>query len=391
MESLIKKYSDKLVFQNLCNPGDPLFGGIDDTITWNRESRDTPVLEEVIASLNINSILFSPVKEPYRSIINYLSEHSNLNNNTISPDDTETRTFLHDIPVSPLFDSGSIIAELKKRKGLIIQDRGIVTWGTVSPEQAFVTFSSICFSCFVKFMTDFYYHKTGAIKMPGSPEKIAANAVSIYSDFISGIKDQPLITGPFRSPDDTTSAIIEAGLLTVRSGMVDSFFGNISAKFENIIYISQTGSSLDELAGAIDPCPVDNSTSNAITSSSEFSAHKSVYELSNAATILHGHPRFSVIISMLCDDMKCSDRGLCHIHCSKERFMQDIPIVPGEVGTGERGIATTLPPALKGRGGIIYGHGLFTTGAKDFREAFLNLLDIEKKAFNQYKEKTGLS
>ena len=81
MESLIKKYSDKLVAQNLCNPGDPLLGGIDDTIVWNRVSRDIPVLEEVAASININSILFSPVKEPYRSIINYLSENSSINNN----------------------------------------------------------------------------------------------------------------------------------------------------------------------------------------------------------------------------------------------------------------------------------------------------------------------
>ena len=94
---------------------------------------------------------------------------------------------------------------------------------------------------------------------------------------------------------------------------------------------------------------------------------------------------------MLCDDMKCANRGLCHINCSKGRFMQDVPIVPGEVGTGEKGLATTLPPALKGRGAIVYGHGLFTTGTKDFREAFLNLLDIEKKAFIQYKEKTCLS
>ncbi len=391
MESLIIKYTNKLVSQNLCNPKDPLFGGIDDTVIWNRKSPDIPVLEEIIKSLNINTILYSPVKEPYKSIINYLAENSTINNNTIFPDDTETRTFLHDIPVSHAFNSDNIIEALNKRKGIIIKDKGIMTCGTVSPEQAFVTFSSICFSCFVKFMTDFYYHTTGATKLTGNPEKIAANAVSIYENFISGIKDQPIITGPFQSPDDTIAAIIEAGLLTVRSGMVDSFFGNVSAKFKDIIFISQTGSSLDELAGTIDPCPVDNSTSNAITSSSEFSAHKSIYRLSRTATILHGHPRFSVIISMLCDDMNCANRGLCHINCSKERFMQDIPIIPGEVGTGEKGIATTLPPALKGQGAIVYGHGLFTTGTTGFREAFLNLLDIEKKALIEYKKRTGLS
>lgn len=390
MESLIKKYSDKLVSQNLCDPGTPLLGAVDDTVIWNRESSLTPVLEQVISALNINSILFSSVKEPYKSIIDYLAGESCNSTSTIYPDDTETRTFLHDIPVADDFTPDYIIRALKKRKGVIVKGRGIVSWGTVSPEQAFVTFSSICFSCFVKFMTDFYFHRKGIIKLPGNPEKIAASAAAIYGDFISGIKDQPLITGPFRSPDDTTAAIIEAGFLTVRSGMVDSFFGNISAKFENTIYISQTGSSLDELAGAIDPCPMDNSASNAITSSSEFSAHKSVYELSSAATILHGHPRFTVIMSMLCDDINCPNRGLCHINCSKERYMHDIPIVPGEVGTGPRGLAKTLPPALKGRGGIVYGHGLFTTGAKDFRDAFLNLLDIEKKAFTEYKKITDL-
>jgi len=388
MESLIKKYSDKLVSQNLCEKDTPLLGAIDDSIIWSRNADETAVLEKVLLSLNTSSILYAPVKEPYRSIINYLAENST---DVIRPDDTETRTFLHDIPVASLFSADEIIDRLKKRKGLIVRNRGIVTWGSVSPEQAFVTFSSICFSCYVKFMTDFYFHSKGIAKLPGNPEKTAALAVSMYRDFIGALQGEPSIQGPFSSPDQTASAIIEAGLLTVKSGMVDSFFGNISAKFGSTIYISQTGSSLDELSGAIDPCPIDNSTSNAITSSSEFSAHKSVYESSPAAVILHGHPRFSVIMSMLCDDMTCKNRGLCHINCSKERFIDDIPVVPGEVGTGLRGLAKTIPPALKGRGAIVYGHGLFTTGTIDFTDAFRNLIDIEKKAFLLYTAMTGLS
>ena len=59
--------------------------------------------------------------------------------------------------------------------------------------------------------------------------------------------------------------------------MVDSYFGNISYRDGNTIYISQTGSSLDDLAGCIDPCPVDGSTCAAITASSEYSAHRDIY------------------------------------------------------------------------------------------------------------------
>ena len=63
-----------------------------------------------------------------------------------------------------------------------------------------------------------------------------------------------------------------------------------------------------------------------------------------------------------------------------------IPIVPGEVGTGPFGLCNTLPPALTattgdakghGRGAIVYGHGLFTLGAVDFRDAFQALMDVE--------------
>ena len=59
-----------------------------------------------------------------------------------------------------------------------------------------------------------------------------------------------------------------------------------------------------------------------------------------------------------------------------------VPIVPGEVGTGPFGLCNTLPAALTGtsgekRGAIVYGHGLFTLGAVDFRDAFATLMGVE--------------
>ena len=93
-------------------------------------------------------------------------------------------------------------------------------------------------------------------------------------------------------------AMDEAGKATVAAGLVDSFFGNISFRKDSLIYISQTGSSLDELPGRIDCVPLDGSSTCEITSSSELWAHVKIYELTGDRVILHGHPRFSVIMSM---------------------------------------------------------------------------------------------
>ena len=174
--------------------------------------------------------------------------------------------------------------------------------------------------------------------------------------------------------------------------MVDSFFGNISYFNDDTVYISQTGSSMDELEGCIDACPLDNSASTGITASSELVAHRDIYLGSDCRAILHGHPKFSVIMSMLCFEKDCGNRGKCHIRCDKERFIKDIPIIPGEVGTGPRGLSNTLPPAMKGRrGAIVYGHGVFTTGRENFRDAFKNLADIESMCRNTYLELVSTS
>ncbi len=166
---------------------------------------------------------------------------------------------------------------------------------------------------------------------------------------------------------------------------MDSYFGNISYRLGDTIYISQTGSSLDELAGCIDPCPMDGSSSAGITASSELTAHSEIYRRTDNRAVLHGHPKFSVILSMDCDEQACPDRGRCHIKCAKKRYINDIPVVPGEVGTGPTGLCHTLPPAIRGRrGAIVWGHGLFTVGRNDFNEAFQHLLAIENMCREEY-------
>lgn len=382
MDQYLNKYAEKLVAQGICDPGSPILAGLDVNLSWNRDGIEREILEQVVNSLNITSLLFARPSEPYYSMINHLAVKAG-NEGAIFPEDSETRTFLHDIPVIHDFSASSIVDSLKRRKSVYVLDRGIVTFGTVTPEQAFITFSSVCFSAYVKFMTDLYYlNNRDALST-----EIALGAIKAYRDHIERKSEEySLECGPFDEKDMIIRSMIEAGKITVDFRMVDSFFGNISYRSNDAIFISQTGSSLDELSGCIDRCPLDGSSCAGVTASSEFSAHRRVYELKNCRAILHGHPKYSVIMSMICDKQDCVKRGLCYRECEEPRFVGGIPVVPGEVGTGRFGLCNTMPQALAGnKGAIVYGHGLFTTGERDFREAFSGMIEIETQCMKEYE------
>jgi len=379
MDQIFPTYEDKFLKNGLADPGAPLLGLLDARLSWNRGDKACAVLEKLFEHLNMNSLVFSQPAEPYRSIVEYLGETSG---GTIFPSDCETRTFLHDLPVSFNFSSESIISALKERKSVIIPGQGIVTYGTVGLEQAYVTFSSVCFACFVKFFSDYLYDiKHG---------KINNRRQNLFDLLVKKLEPAPcfkgsLMKGPFDSEMSVYQAIQEAGLLTVEHRLVDSYFGNISFCYNNTLYISQTGSSLDNLQGFIDPCPLDGSSCTAITASSELPAHLKIVKTTGSNAILHGHPRFSVILSMDCDIENCECKGQCHMKCPHERFVGDIPIVSGEVGSGPYGLCNTVPEAIKGRPGVIvYGHGLFTTGETDFNRPFKNLIKIETHCREEY-------
>ena len=379
MKQLVDKYAEKLALAGFAERGAPLVGGLDAELVWNRHDPLCSELEKVLSGLNINSLLFSEPAEPYRTIIDYITCHSK---ESVYPNDCETRTFMHDLPVVREFKATQIIGALKQRKSVIIPGHGIVTWGTVSPEQAFIFFSSVCFACFVKFFCDFL-----TVKKAGSVPVEFQNVFNSVVDQIEGFPEEPpeLMQGPFKSEAEVYRAICQVGRMTVDYHLVDSFFGNVSFLYNNTLYISQTTSSLDELEGCIDPCPLDGSSCAGITASSELTAHREIVLGTGINGVLHGHPKFSVIISMDCDRESCEFEGQCHIKCPEKRFIEDIPIVPGEVGTGPFGLCNTLPPAMKEkRGVIVYGHGLFTVARDDFNEAFADLLNIERLCMETY-------
>jgi ribulose-5-phosphate 4-epimerase/fuculose-1-phosphate aldolase len=379
MGSLIDKYATKLATAGLVEPGAALLGFLDADLVWNRPDPACVTLEKVFDRLSINSLLFASPREPYRTILNALTrKHASA----IYPNDCETRTFLHDLPIIPAFEADTIVGALQHRRCAIIRDRGIVAFGTVTPEQAYIAFSSVCFTTFVKF---FFDHRIAVRQGTATAEDHAD-----FDRVIAHLAPPPtgpavLRKGPFDDGAQAMAALVEAGEKTVSYGLVDSFFGNISYRVGSRIFISQTSSSLDELAGAIDPCPLDGTSCAGITASSELSAHRQILVESDNRAVLHGHPRFSVIMSMDCSIPDCTRRGECHRRCPHDRQIIGIPIVPGEVGMGPFGLCNTVPRAMKNHPAVIvYGHGVFTVGQHDFNDAFARLLAAENGCREEY-------
>ena len=382
MINLLEKYTGKLTQRGLAQKCDISFAALEAEVTWNRP--DPPIhLEPLFDSLSISTLLSGRPQEPYRSILDALVR---THSHPLMPQDTETRTFLHDLPVARSTDPAELAHHLRRRKGVIAPGPILVTTGTVTPEQAYIVFSSMIHAAFVLYFLETLDHFRS-----GSPGKQETETFHRIWHLLPPMPEPGLAlkSGPFSSEKAIYPAIIEAGERTVDAGLVDSYFGNISMRHGDTIFISQTGSSLEELGGCIDACPMDLSSCAGITASSELSAHRRIYEGSDLETILHGHPRFSVILSLDCRfRADCPDSHRCHTHCSRERMVNGIPVVSGEVGTGPFGLDRTMPPAVSRYGAaIVYGHGVFTAGKTDFATPFKRLLETENGCREEYERR----
>lgn len=361
-------------------PLDPERGGVaiaDDRIVTAGNLDDARLAESILRHLDVVSLFVVPLRLPFAD---FLVSHAG-ESPAIIPRDIETRTFLHDIPVVSHRHAsgdccGAIAHSLRHRKGVVVEGMGIVAAGPLSVEQGYIYVSSLFHSLFVRYVE--------SLMEPFSPlageEEIIRSLISAYGGDISadGLSFHP---APLTGQDLIMHEMVQVGRYTVELGLVDSFFGNISCRGGETVFISQTAASLDELTGCIDPVPLDGSSTAGITASSELAAHRRIYESTPFTTILHGHPRWSVVVSMICDRRDRCSIADCGRDCPEVRSIDGIPIVAGEIGAG--GLAQTVPPVI-GRFGValVHGHGIFAAGRGEFGEPFRRMVEIENRCRN---------
>jgi ribulose-5-phosphate 4-epimerase/fuculose-1-phosphate aldolase len=379
MRDQIKKYTGKLVADRSASPDAIAFAAQDDVLIVDGAPELASLAGSTLSRLNALALV---VARPSLPFADFLIARAAAEEQCIVPQDTETRTFLHDIPFlrkeELAADPAPEIARLLgHRKGLIVEGVGIVAVGAITVEQAFINYSSVFHSTFVKYLQDVLAY---GFKLPGEREAfeefrsqwlkpLSASGLS----FRENLSDQK---------DDILDEIERVGRYTVERGLVDSFFGNISARADDLIYISQTAASLDELRGCIDPVPSGNSSTTGITASSELLAHRKIFEQTGAKVILHGHPKFAVVMSMICGKENCPVKD-CWKDCPHVRDLGGTPVVAGEIGAG--GLAKRVPPVIGATGSaIVYGHGVFTIGREGFGEAFAAMVDAENFCREEY-------
>jgi ribulose-5-phosphate 4-epimerase/fuculose-1-phosphate aldolase len=379
MRDQIEKYTGKLIADRSASPDGIAFAAQDDQLIALGAPEPARLAGGTLARLNALALVAARPSLPFAD---FLVARAPSGDCAIVPQDTETRTFLHDIPFLrqkglPQDPAGEIARLLANRKGVIVEGVGIVAVGAITVEQAYINYSSVFHSTFVKYLQDIL--KDGFL-LPGEREAFGL----FRHQWLKPISAEGLT---FRGtlPEKREEILAEIGTIgryTVERGLVDSFFGNISARAGGLIYISQTAGSLDELKGCIDPVPTDNSSTTGITASSELLAHRKIFEETGARVILHGHPKFAVVMSMLCEIRGCEVTD-CWKDCPQVRTLGGTPVVAGEIGAG--GVAKRVPPVIGATGSaIVYGHGVFTLGREGFGEAFAAMVDVENFCREEY-------
>ncbi len=175
--------------------------------------------------------------------------------------------------------------------------------------------------------------------------------------------------------------IARFGKKLVLSGLTSSRFGNISLQQEDRIFITCTGSMLDELdrkmVVEVDlsrPCNQDK------IASSETCVHRAIYQSTANMAIIHTHSPYAVALSLL--EQKAVDpmdsEGLI--------FLGTMPIVEGKMGTNDLAMAASI--ALeKHKACIARGHGVFAAG-KSLTDAYTAACMAEHSAQVRYLVKT---
>lgn len=163
--------------------------------------------------------------------------------------------------------------------------------------------------------------------------------------------------------------MIKFGKKAVEHGLISSHFGNISVRIGESMYITRSGSMLDELSPRdIVKVPISGASPLDLIASSELKVHRIIYQHTSAMSIFHTHSPFAVVLSLDNDEIVPYDS-------EGQYFLHSIPVVTGGIGTEELG--KNLAEALKHRkAAIAKAHGVFAIG-KMLEEAFVYACMVE--------------
>jgi len=197
---------------------------------------------------------------------------------------------------------------------------------------------------------------------------------AIISQSSADFPELPVLsTGPFKTEKDAEIAVIEAGKAISKLKFAGTVFGNVSVKVKDRLFISATGTELGKLENNVVQSDLEGNSLNGLKPSSELPAHLEIVNNSKVTCILHAHPFYTVVMSMI--------KGIGN-------KAYGVPIVGGDVGGGVNGLSQTVPPALKEHNiAIVHKHGPFAADEVDFNNPLAGIYKLEKLCRKNYISK----
>ncbi|ADR19386.1 class II aldolase/adducin family protein [Calditerrivibrio nitroreducens] len=164
--------------------------------------------------------------------------------------------------------------------------------------------------------------------------------------------------------------IIKFGKKIVEQKLATSFFGNLSIKVSDELFITKTGTMLDELSED-DIVKVNLFEKGEFDSvaSSELIVHRMIYQKTSANAVMHTHSLYSILMGNTAFDYLKIDTG------EALPFLNTIPIVQGKSGSEE--LALTVSNALENFNLVIVkDHGVFAKG-ENLKSCFIYISALE--------------
>lgn len=168
------------------------------------------------------------------------------------------------------------------------------------------------------------------------------------------------------------------------AGLVSSRFGNISVRTKNGLLIKRTGVMLGNIQGPEDLVEVglrpseDEDDSLESYASTETPSHRAIYLHTSARAVIHAHPRFAIVESLL------QPKEVIPLDTEGLPFLGTIPIVDGATGSQELfDSVSQIFAGGKYKGVLNRGHGSFALG-QNLADCFNTTAMIEHSCFVRY-------
>jgi len=158
-------------------------------------------------------------------------------------------------------------------------------------------------------------------------------------------------------------------------GLISSHAGNMSARVMDRIYITRKSSMLGRLQQKdVIELKLGQDNVQAPMASSELVVHTAIYHNTSALAIVHVHPPYATLLSMLRDE-------IIPVDVEGRYLFTKIPVVTPDQAIGSDESARLVSERLKDyKIVLIRGHGSFAKG-ETLEEAFMYTTSLESTSF----------